>query len=214
LFDVMVDWMTPILLAEQYGGGVPDPSRLRHPSIVPYGAFETSDRQLVNLAVQNESEWKRFCHTVLQDPALATDPHFATNVQRVEARAVLATRIEKSVRTLTADELIRRLELAHVPWGRINTARDVLNHRQLIDPARWSQIRLPNARQVSVISFPTQKGVLPDGAIAEVPRVGQHTDAILRELGYSAETLSGVYEDGVVSNDAAGLAQSVRGGAG
>lgn len=196
LFDVMVDWMTPLLLAEQYGGGVPDPSRLQHPAIMPYGAYETSDHQLVNLAVQNTSEWGRFCRTVLQDPEFGTDPDFATNIQRVEARAVVAARVEAAVKVLTASELIHRLELAQLPWGRINSPRDVLAHPQLSSPGMWSQVRLPDSQVVKVVSPLTPR----DRPVAAVPRVGQDTDAILRELGYSGERLASVYQDKIASD--------------
>ena len=187
LFDIMLDWMAPLLLAERYGGGAPEPRGLRHAAIVPYGAFTTSDGELVNIAVQNEREWKLFCGSVLERDDLAANPRYATNSQRVGARQAVEREVQRSVGNLSSREFVLRLERTGLAWGRINTPAEVLRHEQLATPGSWTKVRIPSGAIVDLVSAPL--GVADTHTsedLASVPRVGQHTSEILSELGYSA----------------------------
>jgi len=86
LFDSIADWMAVPLLHHDYGGQAPQRVGIRHPSIAPYGVFETRDGKRLIVAIQNEREWRRFCESALGRPEMADDPDFAGNAARVAHR--------------------------------------------------------------------------------------------------------------------------------
>ncbi len=83
LFDTLADWMSVPLLHQVYGGKAPPRVGIRHPSIAPYGAYALGDGSQIVISIQNEREWVRFCAAILDEPALATNPRFATMTARV-----------------------------------------------------------------------------------------------------------------------------------
>ena len=92
LYHALADWMNVPYLQFVYGGKVPDRAGLNHPTIAPYGAYACGDGKAVLISIQNEREWATFCAEVLGDGAIATDPRFAGNTQRVANRPALSQR--------------------------------------------------------------------------------------------------------------------------
>ena len=119
LFDVLADWMTVPLLHYEYGGAAPERVGLSHPSIAPYGAYETGDGRQLVIAIQNEREWKQFCDGVLERPELADDERFRTNSDRVRNRTDLDVAIGDVFRAMATGETIRRLTVARTAYGRL-----------------------------------------------------------------------------------------------
>ncbi len=132
------------------------------------------------LGLQNEREWARFCEHVLLQPALATDPRFAGNARRVAARELLQAIIVTAFSSLTAPQLAQRLEAAQIANARVNTMQEVWDHPQLKARGRW--------REVGTSAGPVP-AMLPPGSwdtgprMDPVPALGEHTAAILAELG-------------------------------
>ena len=130
MFDAMADWMTVPLL--QHEGGTP-PQRvgLAHPSIAPYGVFKTRDGVDVLISIQNDREWRVLAEKVLGDQALAADPDFGTNVERVKRRAETDGRVAAVFGALDADPLIERLAAADIAFARVNEPADLARHPHL-----------------------------------------------------------------------------------
>lgn len=131
LFDGMADWMTVPYLHEVYGGKAPEREGLHHPSIAPYGAYDTADGNQVVIAIQNQREWARLCAEVLQIADLAERPAFHDNVARVENRAALDAEIAAVFTKLSRDEITKRLKAAKIAYGAVNSVADFAAHPQL-----------------------------------------------------------------------------------
>jgi crotonobetainyl-CoA:carnitine CoA-transferase CaiB-like acyl-CoA transferase len=176
LFDGMADWMTVPLL--QYEGTGRNPPRigLAHPSICPYGAFQTSDGHDVLIAIQNEREWASFCAQFLDEPDLPRRPGFSVNNDRVAHRPMVDAHIQAMFATLTREECAAKLRQANTAYGFVNDCGGLQKHPALQRaPVQTEkgpvQVALPPAR--------LSDGVRPFGA---VPSLGQHTAAIRAEF--------------------------------
>src|SRR5262249_8117356 len=125
MFDAMADWMTVPLL-QQEAGAPPRRIGLAHTSISPYGAFRSRDGIAILISIQNDREWR-----VLADSALAADPDFATNVERVKRRAETDGRVAKAFGSLDAVHLEQKLAAADIAFARVNTPADLSRHPHL-----------------------------------------------------------------------------------
>ena len=182
LFDALVEWMGYPLYYASGGHGAPRRTGAHHATIAPYGPYAVGGGETVYLAVQNDREWQRFCAEILGDASIASDPRFATNVSRVNNRAGLNEAIERRLASLTADEVVRLAGEAQVACARMNTVEETLHHPQLEARGRWQQVGSPNGPVPALAPPLLMHGVAP--AMGPIPDVGQHTDAILEELGY------------------------------
>ena len=196
LLESLVEWMSfPLYYAFE---GQPPPLRTgaSHATIYPYGPFPAGDGGTVMLGLQNEREWAVFCEQVLQRPALAGDARFAGNAQRVASRAALREIISEAFAGLTTAQVIERLEAAQIANARVNDMADVWAHPQLRARDRWREVDTPAGRVPALLPPATSGGDPP--RMDAVPALGQHTDAILAELGYSPERVAALREAGVV----------------
>jgi crotonobetainyl-CoA:carnitine CoA-transferase CaiB-like acyl-CoA transferase len=186
LFDSLAEWMSyPVYYA--YGGAPPPRSGARHATIDPYGPYTAGDGKVVYLGLQNEREWARFCSDVLQRPDLAADPRFSSNPRRVQHRRELDAAIADAFRTLTAEQVVARLEQAQIANARMNTVRELIDHPQLAARNRWQEVPSP-AGPIRMLKPPFNfEGM--DAPMNAIPAVGAHTDAILRELGIEDATI-------------------------
>ena len=196
LFEALAEWMGFPAYYTMYGGSEPPRSGARHASIAPYGHFECGDGEAVFFGIQNEREWRRFCEAVLGRPEVASDELFENNSRRVENRETLEEKISAVFGGISSEEAIQRLENAGIANARMRTVRGLLEHPQLAARDRW--------REVGSQSGPLQV-LLPPGTptdaepvIAPIPAVGEHTDTILRELGYEEETLAALRREGAI----------------
>ena len=186
LFDSLAEWMSyPVYYT--YGGTPPPRSGARHATIDPYGPYTAGDGKVVYLGLQNEREWVRFCVEVLQRPELAADPRFSSNPRRVEHRSELDAAITAAFGTLTAAQVIERLEKAQIANARMNTVEELIAHPQLAARERWRSVSSP-AGDVRMLKPPFNfEGM--DIPMTAIPAVGEHTDAILGELGIEDATI-------------------------
>jgi crotonobetainyl-CoA:carnitine CoA-transferase CaiB-like acyl-CoA transferase len=135
------------------------------------------------LGLQNEREWKLFCDKVLLQPALAEDPRFDTGPKRNEHRAELRAIILAAFASLTAQQVVERLDAAQIANARVNEVGELWTHPQLLARGRIRRIGSP-AGELHALLPPSASSSF-DYRMGDVPAVGQHTDAILRELGRS-----------------------------
>jgi crotonobetainyl-CoA:carnitine CoA-transferase CaiB-like acyl-CoA transferase len=175
------------------GAEPPPRAGAAHATIYPYGPFPAGDGKTVMLGLQNEREWITFCREVLENPALATHADFADNSRRNANRDSLRARIVAAFSGRSAAQIIEQLDRAKIANARVNTMEEVWAHPQLAARNRW--------REVSTPAGPVP-ALLPPGAeqarMDAVPSLGQHTDAILTELGYGAAQVAALHEAGAV----------------
>jgi len=187
LFDSLAEWMSyPAYYS--FGGSAPRRSGPNHATIAPYGPVQSGDGKTVFIGLQNEREWRRFCEVVLQRPELFSDSRFDTNARRVQNRSQLDHAMGEVFEKLTAAEMIARLEAAQIANARMNTVQEFVEHPQLKDRGRWATVDSPAGPLPALLPPVTIEGV--ETAMKEIPKLGQHTDAILSECGFDAETIA------------------------
>ena len=182
LFDVMTEWMTPLLMAEELSGRAVPPAGMHHATITPYGPYRSKDGHVLNIAVQNDAQWQRLCRHVLRDDALADDPAFATNERRLHRRVACEGTVQAGLGDLDLAALEVALEEADIPWGHLNTARDVLTHPQIVETGRWTTALLPGGQTVRVLADPFRYRGRARPPVTAVPALGADTAAVLAEL--------------------------------
>jgi itaconate CoA-transferase len=194
LFDSIMEWMSPLSLMATHG---PRPKRAgdRHASIVPYGPYRTGDGRQVVLAVQNDHEWRRFCEGVIERPDLIDDARYVHNENRLANRESLEAVVEEELSRFGVEEAEKRLEAASVAYSRMNDVSEVLAHPQVVTRDRLLEVEVPGGEHVGVLRAPfnIQDMREPESA---VPAVGEHTDAVLAELGYDAEAIAELHSIG------------------
>jgi len=188
MLESMVEWMSYPLYYSYEGAAPPPRAGAAHATIYPYGPFPSGDGRTVMLGLQNEREWGLFCERVLQRPELARDPRFVSNSKRTNDRETLRAIIVEVFSHLSAEQVIERLEAAQIANARMNDMHAVWEHEQLKARRRWTEVGTP-AGPLPALLPPG----MPDAASVRmdpVPALGQHTDTILRELGYTAERIA------------------------
>ena len=130
------------------------------------------------LGVQNEREFANFCAKVLDNAALATDSRFSTNSSRTQNRAELKAEIDSVFSKLSAAQVIERLDKAAIANASVNDMQGVWKHPQLKARGRWTEVDTPAGRVPALL--PPGTG---EARMDKVPEVGEHNEAILRELG-------------------------------
>jgi itaconate CoA-transferase len=183
MFEALGEWMGFPALFTAYGGSPPPRSGAHHATIVPYGPFRAGDGGTVFLSVQNEREFERFCDTVLGSPSLKNDVRFASSPARLKNREAMHAEIDKVFSRLKAQEVVEKLDAADIANARLNTMEEFWRHPQLAARARWAKIGSP-AGELDVLKPAFNlSGFEP--RLDAVPALGEHTRAILAELGYS-----------------------------
>jgi crotonobetainyl-CoA:carnitine CoA-transferase CaiB-like acyl-CoA transferase len=184
MLEAMAEWMGfPMYYAFD---GAPPPPRVGafHATIFPYGPFAAQDGEVM-LGVQNEREWRAMCDIVLRDPALAQDPRYNSNSKRSAARQELKAVLETVFKHLDRDELVLRLDEAKIANAKVNDMAGLWAHPQLQARGRWRDIETP-AGQVPALLPPGQT----DAHMGPIPRVGQHNQSILAELGMADSVIA------------------------
>ena len=196
MLEALGEWMNYPLYYAYDGAAPPRRTGASHATIYPYGPFPAGDGKVVMLGLQNEREWSSFCAKVLLHPELATDARFATNSKRSGAREALRALIVEAFAGMTGDEVVARLEAAQIASARVNDMHEVWAHPQLAARGRWQEIDSP-AGPIPALLPP---GSWSRGAprMDGVPALGQHTDAILAELGQGAEAIAALRAAGAI----------------
>lgn len=196
MLESMVEWMSYPLYYAFDGAPPPARSAAAHATIYPYGPFQAGDGNTVMLGLQNEREWQVFCAQVMQQPALATDVRFASNSKRSENRDVLRDLILECFASLTADQVVERLEQAQIANARVNTMADVWQHPQLQARQRWTSVSSPVGEIPALLPPGRTNAYTP--RMDAVPALGEHVDAILQELGKTPEQIAALRAAGAV----------------
>jgi itaconate CoA-transferase len=196
MLESMVEWMSFPLYYAYDGATPPVRAGASHATIYPYGPFPAGDGKVVMLGLQNEREWAVFCDKVLGQPQLKDDLRFNSGPKRSNARSELYEIIVQALSGMTAEQVVQRLDAAQIGNARMNDMHEVWDHAQLRARKRMVEVDAP----VGPV-----KALLPPGVPEDfeprmdpIPAIGQHTDAILRELGYAAGDIEQLRQQGVV----------------
>ncbi|WP_094286287.1 CaiB/BaiF CoA transferase family protein [Mycobacterium lehmannii] len=196
LFDVMTDVMGYQLTYTQHSGIDQEPLGVGSPAVAPYGAFPTRDGQTVVLGTTNDREWQRVAREIIDRPDLADDPRFATNPDRCAHREILEEAIGTWCAQRDLAEIQKIADDAGIGNSRYNVPSEVVAHPHLTARDRWRTVVTPKGDIRALRPPPVITGFeQPMGA---VPGLGQHTDAVLGELGLTAEDLARLRADGVI----------------
>jgi itaconate CoA-transferase len=196
MLEALTEWMSYPLYYAFEGASAPERSGAAHATIYPYGPFAAGDGKIVMLGLQNEREWGTFCASVLRRPELAADPRFCSNAERHVNRAALQAIILETFQKLTAAAVVALLDAAQIANARVNNMEELWQHPQLAARGRWATVDSP------VGSLPALR---PPGCsdafdyrMDAIPGLGEHTGAILHELGYSDADIAALRAEGAV----------------
>lgn len=175
------------------------PTRLgnRHPTIAPYETFAAADGDVV-IAVGNDAIWRRFCEATRLGE-LADDPRFATNRARLEHYEDLRPLIAERLATEPRASWLARFTFAGVPSGSVRSVGEVLDDPQLAAREMIHTVPHPAVGPVNVIGSPVKLSDTPATVRTPPPVLGQHTDPLLAELGFSVQEIASLRAQGAIS---------------
>ncbi len=187
MLESLGEWMGFPAYFTAYGGEPPPRSGAYHATIVPYGPFHTGDGGTVFLSIQNEREFARFCDVVLEKPSLKVDERFSSGPARLKNREAMHAEVEEVFSKLKSAEAIDRLEKAEIANARLNDLRGFWEHPQLAARSRWTSVASP-AGDVRALKPPFNLDAF-EPRMEAIPAVGEHTRAILAELGFTPDEI-------------------------
>lgn len=194
LFEALGEWMG-YAMYYSFGGTPPARTGASHAAIAPYGPYKTRDGQVI-FGIHNNREWAIFSRDVLERPALADDPRFQGNHLRVANRQAMDAEIDSVFAQLPTSEVIQRLDAAHIANARMNTLDQFVEHPQLSGRNAWRTVGSSVGPIPALVPPVRMEGVEP--VMGAIPALGEHTDAILSELGFSASTVEAWRKDQIV----------------
>lgn len=196
LFDTMTDIMGYPLTYAQHSGMDQQPLGMGSPAVAPYGAFGTRDGQTVVLGTTNDREWQRLAREIIDRPDLADDPRLATNVQRCAHRDELNAAIESWCARHDLEDIQHTADAAGIGNARFNTPSEVVNHRHLTARDRWRAVDTPHGEITALLPPPIITGF--ELGMGAVPGLGEHTDTVLAEIGYSETEVAALRDAGAI----------------
>ena len=195
LFDGLCDWMGfPAYYAL---GDIPlNRTGASHAAIAPYGPYVAGDGRTILFSIQSQREWEQFCALVLEMPDFASDPRFADNTRRVQNRAALQAEIESVFAAMTARQITERMERGQIAYAQLRELDEFWEHPQLLARSRVVEVGSPVGPLPALLPAAVNETWPP--RLDAIPATGEHTPALLAELGYSQEEVEQFGQDGVV----------------
>lgn len=184
LLDCQVALLTYVAQYFLHSGVVPEPIGSAHQSVVPYQAFKTQDKWIV-VAILTERFWAKFCR-ILGVPELIDDPRFSTNQKRLEHKATLLPMLEAILLTRPADAWLEAFAAEAIPAGPINTVDRVLRDSQVRHRDMVIRMHHPHYGEIETVGNPIKVADVTD-TFDPPPRLGEHTEQVLRDLLHYAE---------------------------
>ncbi|MFC9945128.1 CaiB/BaiF CoA transferase family protein [Streptomyces pratensis] len=197
LFEALAEWMSQPAYYTAYSGAQPPRAGTRHATIAPYGTYTAADGKDVLLSVQNEREWAALCGGFLGDPGLTEDPRFATGSARVRHREEVDALLAERIAASDSGEVMKLLDTIGIANAPVNDVKQFLEHPVLAGRDRWREVPLPGGETVTALLPPVDlAGTTP--RMEAVPAVGEHTEHILTQLGYTPERIGALRADGAI----------------
>ena len=182
MLEALGEWMGYAMYYSTDGASPPPRTGATHATIYPYGPFKAGDGKTIMLGLQNEREWALFCEKVLDQPTLANDPRFDKNFKRNENRIELSKIILDRFASLTSEQVIAKLDEAQIANASLNDMHQFWDHEQLKARQRWVSVDSPKGEIPALL--PPGLNNAYQYRMDKIPSVGEHTVAILKELGY------------------------------
>jgi itaconate CoA-transferase len=196
MLECMTEWMGYPMYYAYDGAAAPPRSGNSHATIYPYGQFVAGDGRPVMFGLQNEREWDAFCTKVLRQPDLALDTRFDSNAKRSEHRAELGDMIGTVFASLTAADVVARLDEAQIANARVNNVGSLWSHPQLHARKRFRQVRTPAGTLWALVPPASNCSFAP--RMDPVPDVGEHNEVVLRKLGRSSAEIARLKASGAI----------------
>jgi len=187
MLEALAEWMGYPLYYAGYGEMEPKRTGASHATIYPYGPFMAGDQKQVFMGIQNEREWVRFCEIVLKDSEIAMDARFNNNSNRVSNKDSLKSIIEYAFEKMDSTQIIELLERAKIANARLNTVSELMDHPQLQARNRWREVESPVGNLKALLPPATFDEI--ETVMNPIPAVGEHTEAILKELGFDYDVV-------------------------
>nr|WP_313549926.1 CaiB/BaiF CoA-transferase family protein [Pseudomonas sp.] len=196
MLESLVEWMGyPMYYA--YEGAEPPPrAGASHSTIYPYGPFPCADGGTVMLGLQNEREWAAFCEKVLRQPELQADERFSANYRRTANRQSLRDIIAGTFAQLSAEQILERLEDAQIANAKVNDMHGVWAHPQLRARHRWVEVDSPRGKLPALLPPATNSAFT--ARMDPIPALGEHSEAILAELGFTSQAIDQLKQAGTL----------------
>jgi crotonobetainyl-CoA:carnitine CoA-transferase CaiB-like acyl-CoA transferase len=196
LVESQVSWLTSLVPAYFFTGKLPERLGNAHPMLVPYRVYQARDRAF-NVGVGTEALWQRFCQAI-DRPDLAKDARFQSNADRVTNRQELEPILDAHFAQRDADEWLRRLKEARIPCGPVNTLADILSDEHFLARGGLLEMDHPLAGELPMLANPIHFSETPPTYKRHPPLLGQHTEEVLAEVGYSAVEIAAFQGSGAV----------------
>ncbi|MCY1407377.1 Acetyl-CoA:oxalate CoA-transferase [compost metagenome] len=196
MLESLVEWMGFPMYYAFEDAAPPPRTGASHATIYPYGPFPVGEEGTVMLGLQNEREWAMFCDKVLEQPELRADERFCANFKRSDNRAALRSIIVEAFARLGISQVIERLDAAQIANAQVNDMAAVWAHPQLKARQRWTEMQSPVGVLPTLLPPSSSNAYSP--RIAAVPGLGEHSESLLEELGYSAAQIQRLSQAGVI----------------
>ena len=183
LLDSQIAWLANVAHNYLADGTTPKRYGTAHPNVVPYQGFATSDGNIA-LAAGNDAQFKRACDAIGL-PELANDPKYKGNVGRVTNRNTLIPKLQAVFKTQSTDYWLETLQAANVPISPINDIPTALNNEQVLARHMVQEVADPKLGKIKVLGPVAKLSATPATVRTAPPRLGEHSNEVLAELGYS-----------------------------
>lgn len=196
MFSGILSWLGVYPLKYWYEGETPERVGMRHHILTPYGPHEAADGEYVSFACLSEKHFEIFCAEVIERPDLLEDSRFETNEKRIENRETFEPIVEAEIAEHPREYWVERLEDAGLPWGDVNDIGDVVDHPQVeaLDLVREIET---DEGPIKTIANPLDMSTL-DVRRDRMPDLGEHSIAILEDLGYGDAEIERLEDEGVI----------------
>jgi crotonobetainyl-CoA:carnitine CoA-transferase CaiB-like acyl-CoA transferase len=191
MFDAQIALLENAVARYMNVGDQPRRLGSRHPLIAPFQAFPTKDEPIV-VCVDTEAQWARFCQAIGREDLIG-HPHFSKGSSRIQHHAELEAQLVPALMRRTRTEWLSTLEAADIPAGPINDISTMIKDEQVI-----AREMISHVGKYAFVNQPIQFSTYPKRQEEPAPLLGEDTEAVLSEFGYSPEEISAMKADGTI----------------